>query len=159
MPDRKATQNSDACPSSFFGLALGPALTLAAGGCGSAADPAVTDPAVATAADDPTGASRAAESFAVRLTAVEISWASKKSSGAGTISAAAVTASTWAVSSQRSNPSGAITTGMRSWIGARARFAMVVTMQAVSTSSPLGPDQVSHNPANAIGPPPRGRMK
>jgi hypothetical protein len=35
----------------------------------------------------------------------------------------------------------------------------VVTMQAVSTSSPFGPIQVSHNPAKAIGPPRRGRTK
>jgi hypothetical protein len=69
----------------------------------------------------------------------------------GAIKAAAVAASTPAQSSQRSNASGAITTGMRSWIGASRRFAVVVTMQAVSNSSPFGPIQVSHSPANATG--------
>ena len=38
-------------------------------------------------------------------------------------------------------------------------FARVVTIAAVSISSPFGPVQVSHNPAKAIGPPAFGRTK
>ena len=34
-----------------------------------------------------------------------------------------------------------------------ARLARVVTMAAVSSSSPLGPIHVSHSPAKANGPP------
>ena len=48
-------------------------------------------------------------------------------------------ASTLAQSSQRSNASGATMTGMRSWMAASVRFARVVTIAAVSTSSPFGP--------------------
>jgi len=37
--------------------------------------------------------------------------------------------------------------------------AAVVMMTAVSISSPFGPIQVSHSPANAIGCPCRGRTQ
>ena len=36
---------------------------------------------------------------------------------------------------------------------------LVVTIAAVSCSSPFGPIQVSHSPAKAIGPPSRGRTQ
>ena len=62
-------------------------------------------------------------------------------------------ASTLAPSSHRSNASGAKITGMRSWIGTSVRLARVVTMAAVSSSSPFGPVQVSHSPAKASGAP------
>jgi len=42
------------------------------------------------------------------------------------------------------------TTGSRGWIAAETALATVVTMQAVSTSSPLGPVHVSQSPASAI---------
>ena len=60
-------------------------------------------------------------------------------------------ASTLAQSSQKSKASGGTITGMRSWIGVSVRLAGVVTMAAVSISSPFGPIQVSHRPAKAIG--------
>ena len=50
------TQNSDACPSSFFGFAVAAGLA-----------------SVAAAAPGASGSIKSAESFAVRLTAVEIS--------------------------------------------------------------------------------------
>ncbi len=56
-------------------------------------------------------------------------------------------------SSQRLKASGGTITGMRSWIGASVLLARVVTIAAVSNSSPLGPVQVSHKPANASGAP------
>jgi len=40
---------------------------------------------------------------------------------------------------------------------ASGRFDTVVTIAAVSTSSPFGPVQVSHSPAKAIGVPAFGR--
>ncbi len=46
---------------------------------------------------------------------------------------------------------------MRSWMCAIDGLAAVVTIAAVSTSSPFGPIQFSHRPANAIGPPPLRR--
>ena len=39
------------------------------------------------------------------------------------------------------------------------REAVVVTIAAVSISSPFGPIQLSHSPANATGPPPLRRTK
>ena len=63
-----------------------------------------------------------------------------------------------APSSQRSKASGGRITGMRSCSGASCGSPRVVTMAAVSISSPFGPIQVSHKPAKAIGPPLRARM-
>jgi hypothetical protein len=51
-------------------------------------------------------------------------------------------ASTFAVSSQRAKTLGAITAGMRSWIGATVALAATVRMAAVSTSEPSAPAQV-----------------
>src|SRR3569833_101105 len=48
--------------------------------------------------------------------------------GAGAISAAAAFASTWSALSQRSNASGATSTGMRSCSGCSVRVASVVTI-------------------------------
>ena len=79
--------------------------------------------------------------------------------GAGTISAEAVTASTLTQSSQRSNASGGMITGMRPWMSATARLALVVTIAAVSISSPSGPVHVSHRPAKASGAPDPARTK
>jgi hypothetical protein len=53
--------------------------------------------------------------------------------------------------SQRSNAFGGTITGMRSCRPERLRLARVVTIAAVSNSSPFGPVQVSHRPANASG--------
>ena len=73
-------------------------------------------------------------------------------SGAGTISAAAVLASTLAQSSHRSNAPGldhrhALMERHQRAVGAG------VTMEAVSSSSPFGPIHGSHTPANATGAP------
>jgi hypothetical protein len=94
-----------------------------------------------------------ASSLATRFTAVEIGYASSKSSGAGVSSAAAVSASTPRVSSHASNASSGRITGIRPWMSFSVALASVVTIAAVSTSSPFGPIQLSHNPANANGAP------
>src|SRR5215472_11844899 len=67
------------------------------------------------------------------------------------MSVAAASAGTASQSSQRAKSSGATNAGMRGWIADSVRLAAVVTMAAVSSSSPLGPVQVSHKPAKASG--------
>ena len=67
--------------------------------------------------------------------------------------------STFLQSSQKSNCSGGTITGARWCTAAIAALACVVTMAAVSISSPFGPIQVSHSPAKAIGPPAVGRAR
>ena len=76
-----------------------------------------------------------------------------RSSGAGSISALAVCASTFG-SRAKGQGLGSSITGMRSWICAIGRLAAVVTIAALSISSPFGPLHVSHSPAKATGPPP-----
>jgi hypothetical protein len=90
-----------------------------------------------------TGTIRLARSFAVRFTSRDTGQACSRSSGAGAISASAVRASTAAQLSQRSKASGVRMTGMRSCKGASVPLARVVTIAAVSTSSPFAPAQVS----------------
>src|SRR4051794_29006533 len=99
-------QNKDDCRSSVLGLRARLAVALVS-------DPEVGPAAAATICSALNGLSRSGASFATRLTAVEISQASISASGAGVSTAAAISASTFAQSSQKSNASGGTITGMR----------------------------------------------